>query len=119
MAPQARAATEGRSAVIVGGDERGQARLRIQAAFGFASLEWERGWNNRRVQALRDRVSHGSVDCVIFLRRFLNHKLCDVLLPATKEAGTLMVWVDQGYGVTAVERAVLRAIGEDEALQAR
>lgn len=105
--------TVGRRAVIVGGDERGTALQRIERAFGYASVEWERGWEVRRVQALAERIRTGSVDQVIMLRRFISHKLSDLLVPACKEKGVPMAWVPQGYGASQVERALRRALGLD------
>ncbi len=109
--PGVLAATRGKVAVIVGGDERANSRERIREAFGFAEVSWERGWNTRRVQSLRDRIEAGNVDFAIFLRRFINHKLCDILVDACKQAGVRHVWVDQGYGVKRVDLALRRALG--------
>ncbi len=103
--------TQGKRALIVGGDERSNARERIQAAFGFAELRWDRAHQTRRVQATAARIREGSVDVVIFLRRFLSHRTSNILVPATQQpSGPLSVWVDQGYGVVAVQRALAQAL---------
>lgn len=109
--PSVLVATRGLRAVVVGGDERGQARERIQRAFGFTSLEWERGWEIRKAQALAERIRAGSVDCVIMLRRFISHKLGDQVVPACKESEVLIAWVPQGYGVRRIESSFAKAMG--------
>ncbi len=109
--PEVLARTQGRRAVILGGDERSDARQRIQQAFGFASVEWERGWEVRRARALAERIRGGSVDCLIVLRRFISHKLVEQVNPAAREAGVLTAWVPQGYGVRGVEGSLAQAMG--------
>ena len=103
--------TRGNVAVIVGGDDRPHAADRIQAAFEFATVEWETG-QPRRAAALAERIRGGrSVDVVILLREFVSHKFPDMLGPACKEAGIPMVVVDRGYGVTQVRLAFERFLG--------
>jgi hypothetical protein len=97
--------TEGRVAVILGGDSRPAAMARLKEAFGFAELSWE-GAEPRRTAALARRVQSGSVDLVLLLLRFIHHSHSDVLLPACKEASVPLVQVETGYGVDAVRRAI-------------
>lgn len=110
--PLAVAYLQGCDGVVVGGDPRGQSQQRIHEAFGFSTLAWERGKKIRQVQALAKRVESGNVNCLVFLRRYISHKLSDVLQAAAERAGAKILWVDQGYGVTQVEQAALRAAGQ-------
>jgi len=100
--------TRGKVAVMVGGDLREQSRAAIEAALGFESLAWESGYDVRSVQALAGRIERGGLGFVIFLRRFISHKMTDILLPACKSSGVPWVMVDQGYGLTRVKLGIER-----------
>ncbi len=103
--------TRGKTAVIVGGDDRSHAADRIKDAFGFGVVEWEAG-APRRAAALAERVRGGrTVDMIIVLRNFVSHRYPDVLVPACKEAGVDLVVVDHGYGVSQVKLAMERFLG--------
>ena len=99
--------TEGKRAVIIGGDPRRQAAKRIGSAFRFDTVEWLDS-DARRVQSLANSVRSGSIDVVILLRSFISHRHVDMLLPAVKDSPALMVLVDMGYGVTQVKQAIER-----------
>ncbi|MFT4624091.1 MAG: hypothetical protein ACI8PZ_002750 [Myxococcota bacterium] len=99
--------TEGKIAAVLGGDPRPRALARLKDAFGFEELTWEIA-DGRRTQALADRVRRHSVDMVIVLRRFVSHKLTDVLLPACRTAEVPFVVVDTGYGVAQTRMALER-----------
>ncbi len=107
--------TRGRAAVMVGGEVREPARARIEAAFGFESVEWISGWDIRTVQSLSERVGNGGVDFVVLLARFISHKVTDILLPPLREGGVDWVMVKQGYGVNQLRMAIERYLGEGRA----
>jgi hypothetical protein len=107
-----RALTEGRAAVMIGGEAREQRRAPLQAAFGFESLEWVGGYDIRAVQSLAARVTGGRVEFVLLLARFISHKVTDILLPACRAAGVPWVMVPQGYGVSGVKLAIERYLGD-------
>lgn len=103
--------TQGKAAVIVGGDDRTHAADRIREAFGFSSVTWETG-APRRAAALAQRIRGGrSVGLVILLREFISHAFVEVLVPACRDAGVDVVVVDRGYGVTQVRLAMERFLG--------
>jgi len=104
--------TRGKVAVMVGGDLREQSRAAIQEALGFESLAWESGYDVRSVQALAARIERGGLGFVIFLRRFISHKMTDILLPACKASGVAWVMVDQGYGLTRVKLGIERYLSD-------
>ncbi len=110
---------DGKRASIIGGDLREEARARIQAAFGFESVEWVTTDHARKVQSLANAVTGGSVDLVIVLRRFIGHDVDRVILPACKAASVPWVSVEHGYGITqirlAIERFLERHPGEGDA----
>jgi hypothetical protein len=94
-------------AVIIGGDPRPAALDRIQDAFGFADVQWEVA-DVRRANTIADRVRGGSIDVVLLLIRFINHRHQTVIKPACNEAGVPLIIVESGYGVDAVRRGIER-----------
>ncbi|MEZ4322876.1 MAG: hypothetical protein R3F61_35745 [Myxococcota bacterium] len=94
-------------AVIIGGDPRPAAMERIKDAFGFAEVQWEVA-DVRRANTIADRVRGGSIDVVLLLIRFINHRHQNVIKPACHEAGIPMIIVESGYGVDAVRRGIER-----------
>ncbi len=107
--------TRGRVAVMVGGEVREPALARIEAAFGFESVEWISGWDIRTVQSLAERVGNGGVDFVVLLARFISHKVTDILLPPLRDGDVDWVMVRQGYGVNQLRMAIERYLGEGRA----
>ncbi|MEZ4241996.1 MAG: hypothetical protein R3F59_38760 [Myxococcota bacterium] len=101
------ALTEGKRAVIVGGDRRPRAAERIRGAFRFADVEWELK-EPRRLKGLAERVRSRSVDFVIVLRAFIGHAEQETVLDACRAADVPFVIVDSGYGVNQVKLAIER-----------
>ncbi len=102
--------TEGKHAVVIGGDPRPAAIERLHSAFRLRNLEWEEA-DVRRVRALAERIRRGSIDLVIVLRRFISHREHDLVRPACQEAGVPICVVDTGYGVTQIRLAMERYWG--------
>jgi hypothetical protein len=99
-----RGLTQGRRAVMVGGDPREPNRRRLEEVFGFAELVWERCERSRNtLQQVRERVKAGKLDMVLVLSRFVGHDADQVIQPACKDSGVAFVPVQTGYG----ERHVL------------
>lgn len=98
--------TEGKKIAIVGGDKRDTTIERFRVAFKAASVEWESGWQVRRVEALAQRIQSGNIDMVILLARFMSHQAWYILVPPCKEARVPFVLVERGYGLSQVRSAV-------------
>jgi hypothetical protein len=109
--------TRGRAAVLVGGDDRGPARERLRKLFGFRRLDWETGWEDRRVGALAERIRSGSFDVVVFVARYLKHKTSECLVPACKEAGVPFVFLHEGYGASALRAEIERTLPQKPATE--
>jgi hypothetical protein len=99
------ARTAGKRALIVGGDKRGEAQARVLAGLQLKSLDWETGEGVRRASSTAERCKKGSFDLVIFLKRFISHKLTDQVFPSCGPAVEVL-WIEQGYGLSAVVRAL-------------
>jgi hypothetical protein len=102
----------GKSAVIIGGDLRADARDRIQEAFELSSLEWHTTDHGRNIQRVANAVAGGSVELVIILRRFIGHDVDRIVIPACKDADVPWVSVDRGYGITQIQAAMERFLGD-------
>ncbi len=106
VSPDVLRQTKGKHVILVGGDERKEAKKRIRAAFQLRFLEWETGLNPRRIDATAQRIRQGSADLVILLVRFLGHKTTERLVPELRRAGIPFAVVHHGYGVAALANAL-------------
>lgn len=107
------ALTEGKHAVIIGGDPRQERIPRIQDAFRFESLEWVRSESGgtRRLESLISRMENGNVDVVIALRAFSSHTITDRIFDARKRATECFVALADNYGETQIRLAIERFMG--------
>ena len=99
---------KGSRVLTLGGDRRARSEERWTALFGFHSVEWETGWEMRRVQSAASRVKSGSYDLVILVTRFCTHKASRLVVGACNDHGIPFVPVDGGYGVDQIRRAIER-----------
>lgn len=98
--------TEGKSAVIAGGDARPEATERARAAFHFDEVTWHADPNDRRLDSLVQRIHGGNVGMLFFLARFSSHASQSALRDACKEAGVPFVRIEHGYGVQQLKLAI-------------
>lgn len=98
-------------AVIFGGEVRETNRARLETAFEFAELAWVSVAQQRRVHSLVTRVSSGTVDIVLVLQKFVNHKTASKVIDACREAGVAWAMVENGYGVSAIRRSIDHHLG--------
>ncbi len=79
-----------RNAAIIGGDEREQARERLQTMLQLKSLEWipREGGNPRVLDRLEERIASGKVTLVLLLIRYCGHDTTRII-HACKRAGAL------------------------------
>jgi hypothetical protein len=101
--------TEGKRAVVVGGeDQREDIRARAAVAFGFAALEWHPANQPKRLEVLARRAQQGSFDLVILLKRFISHRVEDILVKRCKKYGVRYLYLEQGYAPESLRRAIER-----------
>ncbi len=98
--------TEGKRAVISGGEARPEATERIRSAFHFAEVSWHADPNDRRLNSLTQRIKSGRVGMLFFLARFSSHAAQSALRDACKEAGVPFVRIEHGYGVQQIKLAI-------------
>ncbi|MFO0659076.1 MAG: hypothetical protein U0165_04500 [Polyangiaceae bacterium] len=103
--------TRQKRAVIFGGEVRETSRLRLEEAFEFTELAWVSVAQQRRVHSLVTRVASGTVDLVLVLQKFVNHKTASKVIDACREAGVAWAMVENGYGVSAIRRAIDHHLG--------
>jgi len=96
--------TQGKVAVILGGDPREEAAQKIQQAFGFAEVSWADG-SDRSFQRVGQRVASGTVDLVI-LTRYTKHKRVAMVLDHVRSDLKRWVRLESGYGVAELQRAL-------------
>ena len=101
-------ATLDKRAVVIGGDLREDARIRLERAFQFRSLAWITTEHMRGVQQVGQTVSGGTVDLAIVLLRFIGHAKAQQVLPVCKQSGVPWIVVERGYGVAQVRLAIER-----------
>ncbi|MBI2392245.1 MAG: hypothetical protein HYV09_21840 [Deltaproteobacteria bacterium] len=96
--------------VMFGGSPREEARANLERALGIGSLEWPEGDRPRRVEALTQRIVAGTVDLLLIVRSYVQHKDANKLIDAARVRGTPFALVDAGYGIEAVKAAIGEAM---------
>jgi hypothetical protein len=94
----------GHRAVIVGGDPREPNRERLERLFEFSTLEWPNIDGPRRVDGVVARIKQRTVDIVIVLKAFVDHKQSEPIIAAAKDAGISWALSDS-YGAASVKAA--------------
>jgi len=98
--------TRGKKALLVGGDRRARVVDRLRDTFEFSDVDWESGWNIRKLETLATKVNNGQVDIVLFLARFMSHTTCDFLVRACKAQGVPFLTIERGYGVSRIKYTI-------------
>ncbi len=96
--------------VMYGGSPREDARVKLERTLGIGSLEWPDSDRPRRVDALAQRIASGSVDLLLIVRSYVQHKDASKLIDAARASGTRWALVDAGYGIAAVKTAMRGAL---------
>jgi hypothetical protein len=94
----------GKRAILIGGNPKDTSRQKIEERFTFASLEWESGYQLRKLESIASRVESGGIDIVIFLTSFLSHKAWDVI--GHRSDRLPFILVERGYGITQIQAAM-------------
>jgi hypothetical protein len=101
--------TQGRRALLVGGEPRELARNRLRDAFGFSELDWETSdFKKASLLPIRDRIRSGKVDVIVLIGVMVGHDADDMILAACRERGVDWVHVDKGPGSVRLKRAIER-----------
>ncbi|RYE86691.1 MAG: hypothetical protein EOO75_15410, partial [Myxococcales bacterium] len=72
--------------ILLGGEPREPARVRLENAFVMAELEWIPGDNPRRLDSVVERVHQHKVDLVLVLQQWNAHKVTNKLIEACKSS---------------------------------
>ena len=73
--------------ILLGGEPREPARVRLENAFAMSELEWIPGDNPRRLDSVVERVHQHKVDLVLVLQQWNAHKVTNKLIDACKSSG--------------------------------
>lgn len=109
------AATRGLKVLLVGGDRREDAYSRLLKSFAFGELEWDTGWNTKRLDGLAERVKSKSFDLVLLVRDYAKHMSTDKMVKVAKSAEVRFAVIDHGYGVAQVEASLRPLFGGESA----
>ena len=105
-----RSALEGRSVVLVGGDERRESAAALRDAFGLDRLDWQSSRPHESHYRFESAITRPDVAVVLLAIRFASHsyaeiqKFCDA-------TGKPLVRLPAGYGVNRVAAEVRRQAG--------
>lgn len=107
--------TRGKRAVILGGDGK-QARVpKIQAAFGFAHLDWpDLPENSPRAASVEvEKLRNGHYDFALVIQKFISHSVTDQVFSLANQG--FVAVLAQGYGVGQLQRGLERYLGQEKA----
>jgi len=96
--------------ILLGGEPREPARVRLENAFAMAELEWIPGDNPRRLDSVVERVTQHKVDVVFVLQQWTAHKVTNKLIDACKTSGVPWALVGS-YSIKAIRMGLDRFMG--------
>lgn len=104
---RARAALEGRRAVLIGGERREERASAIREAFGLEAFEWipvqhKQGLSD--IERVRRRLADGGLDFAWILLKYAPHAVTGGLYSVRDKCANM----PQGYGLVALAEAFLR-----------
>jgi len=109
----AREQTLGKRVILVGGMVDEARRMRLVDSLGAESVEWivtERCGGVVQASSAAERIRQGRVHFVIYLLRFVSHKVTEALDAAAREGGVQIVRVPNGLGVVGIADAICRLV---------
>jgi hypothetical protein len=96
--------------ILLGGEPREPARVRLENAFVMAELEWIPGDNPRRLDSVVERVHQHKVDLVLVLQQWNAHKVTNKLIEACKSS--TVPWALVGsYSIKGIRMGLERFLG--------
>lgn len=96
--------------ILLGGEPREPARVRLENAFAMAELEWIPGDNPRRLDSVVERVMQHKVDVVFVLQQWTAHKVTNKLIEACKTSGVPWALVGS-YSIKGIRTGLDRFLG--------
>ncbi|MCU0656733.1 MAG: hypothetical protein MUF64_16215 [Polyangiaceae bacterium] len=96
--------------ILLGGEPREPARVRLENAFAMAELEWIPGDNPRRLDSVVERVGQNKVDIVFVLQQWTAHKVTNKLIDACKNSGVPWALVSS-YSIKSIRAGLDRFLG--------
>lgn len=96
--------------ILLGGEPREPARVRLENAFAMAELEWIPGDNPRRLDSVVERVMQNKVDIVFVLQQWTAHKVTNKLIDACKSSGVPWALVGS-YSIKSIRAGLDRFLG--------
>ncbi|MCS6898945.1 MAG: hypothetical protein RMJ98_04230 [Myxococcales bacterium] len=93
--------------ILLGGEPREPARIKLENAFAMAELEWIPGDNPRRVDSVVERVTQNRVDIVFVLQQWTAHKVTNKLIDACKSSGVPWALVSS-YSIKSIRAGLDR-----------
>lgn len=96
--------------ILLGGEPREPARVRLENAFAMAELEWIPGDNPRRLDSVVERVTQNKVDIVFVLQQWTAHKVTNKLIDACKSSGVPWALVGS-YSIKSIRAGLDRFLG--------
>ena len=109
LVTRARELTEGRSAVLIGGQPEEEHRRRLERDLGLSELKWLRVAHGESFeQAAGPALREPGVSLVLIMTRWRSHRDGPEARRACKERGITLVELPGGYGTRRVAHELLR-----------
>lgn len=96
--------TRGKTAILLGGDPRPEARDRLCEELELSELDWieVKSAGGTQLDSLKQRIRRKNIQLVLCLARFSQHAFDYKLKDACKEAHVPYVIVEHGYGTSRI-----------------
>lgn len=98
--------------LLVGGIPRPERIDGLKKALGCKTLEWEASMDGQgTIRSAATRLKRGSYDFLVLLNGLNGHFVDNILKPAAKARGVIVVHVRNGCGTQSITQAVRQAVG--------
>lgn len=99
--------------ILLGGEPREPARLRLESTFAMAELDWVPGDNPRRLESVIERVSQNKIDIVFVLQQWTAHKVTNKLIDACKSSGVPWALINS-YSIRSLQSGIERFLAPSQ-----
>jgi hypothetical protein len=107
----ARELLRGTNVVMVGGEERSEARQALIESFGLAGIDWHTLSDDPSLEELSRAIGRPGVSVVLFLIRWAKHRFGEAREIADRH-GVPFVRLPGGYNATSVAHAIMEQASE-------